>query len=190
MAEPVSGTTAEPPVAEAPAAAKMKSEEEEKGMRVMVAVDESDASLYALSWTLDHFMAASSAPAWLGSLIVVHVQQPFHQYILPAGAVTVYAPAAVTDSMRKAQEQNTANVLSRAKRICVERNVTVETLVMDGEPKEMICQAVELKSVDLIVVGSRGLGRIKRAFLGSVSDYVAHHAKCPVLIVKPLKEDH
>ncbi|KAM0937162.1 putative universal stress protein A family [Dioscorea sansibarensis] len=186
MTEPMSGATAEPAVE----AAKMKAEEEKKGMRVMVAVDESDASFYALSWTLDHFMAASSATARLGSLVVVHVQQPFHQYILPAGAVTVYVPTAVTDSMRKAQEHNTANVLSRAIKVCEERNVTVETLVMDGEPKEMICQAVELKGVDLLVVGSRGLGRIKRAFLGSVSDYVAHHAKCPVLIVKPPKEVH
>nr|GMD44331.1 Adenine nucleotide alpha hydrolases-like superfamily protein [Ipomoea batatas] len=40
-------------------------------------------------------------------------------------------------------------------------------------------------AVDLVVVGSRGLGQIKRAVLGSVSDYCAHHARCPVLIVKP-----
>lgn len=33
---------------------------------------------------------------------------------------------------------------------------------MDGEPKEMICQAVQQMSVDLVVVGSRGLGKFKR----------------------------
>lgn len=66
-------------------AAKMKAEEEE-GMRVMVAIDESDGSLYALSWTLDHFMAANSSTlARPRSLIVFHAQQPFQQFVVPAG---------------------------------------------------------------------------------------------------------
>ncbi|KAJ0974145.1 hypothetical protein J5N97_016110 [Dioscorea zingiberensis] len=166
----------------------MVEEKKRENMRVMVAVDESDASLYALGWALDHFGAP---PEKLGSLVILHVQQPFHQYILPAagGPVAVYAPTSVTETMKKAQEQNTANVISRALSVCKEREMTAETLVMDGEPKDMICQAVQLKGVDLVVVGSRGLGKIKRAFLGSVSDYVAHHAKCPVLIVKPPKEE-
>ncbi|KAH7652888.1 Universal stress protein A family protein [Dioscorea alata] len=181
MAEQENGATAEQ------TAAKMKAEEE--GMRVMVAIDESDGSLYALSWTLDHFMAASSTLAQPRSLIVFHAQQPFQQFVVPAGQ-GVFVSASVTDSMRKAQEENSAHVLAKAIKVCEERNVIAEALVMDGEPKEMICQAVQQKSVDLVVVGSRGLGKFKRAFLGSVSDYVAHHAKCPVVIVKPPKEDH
>lgn len=37
-----------------------------------------------------------------------------------------------------------------------------ETLILDGDPKDMICQAAEQMHVDLLVVGSRGLGKIKR----------------------------
>ncbi|KMS94750.1 hypothetical protein BVRB_015640 [Beta vulgaris subsp. vulgaris] len=65
--------------------------------------------------------------------------------------------------------------------------VRVETLIFEGDPKEEICKAVEQVHMDMLVIGSRGLGGIKRAFLGSVSDYCAHHAGCPVLIVKPPK---
>ena len=45
----------------------------------------------------------------------------------------------------------------------------------------MACQQ---HSADLIVVGSRGLGNIERMVLGSVSEFVANNAKCPVIIVR------
>jgi nucleotide-binding universal stress UspA family protein len=40
---------------------------------------------------------------------------------------------------------------------------------------------------DLIVMGSRGLGGVRRALMGSVSDSVVRHAHCPVLVVRPEK---
>lgn len=40
------------------------------------------------------------------------------------------------------------------------------------------------ESVDLLIMGSRGLGAVKRAVLGSVSDYCVANAECPVLIVR------
>jgi nucleotide-binding universal stress UspA family protein len=43
-------------------------------------------------------------------------------------------------------------------------------------------------AADLIVTGSRGLGGVRRALMGSVSDSVVRHAHCPVLVVRPEKE--
>lgn len=57
-------------------------------------------------------------------------------------------------------------------------------IIGHGEPGEAIVDYAEKNKVDVVVVGSRGLGAIKRAFLGSTADYVTHHLKCPVLIVK------
>ncbi|KAK6147387.1 hypothetical protein DH2020_018299 [Rehmannia glutinosa] len=73
------------------------------------------------------------------------------------------------------QEQNSITLV----------NVKAETLILQGDPKDKICQAAEELHVDLVVLGSRGLGTIKRALLGSVSNYCVHHVNCPVLIVKP-----
>jgi len=53
-----------------------------------------------------------------------------------------------------------------------------------GHPVDAIVAAAERKQADLIVLGSRGMGSWQSALLGSVSDGVAHHAKCPVLIVR------
>ena len=53
-----------------------------------------------------------------------------------------------------------------------------------GNPVEIILRVAERKSADLIVMGSRGLGGFERLTLGSVSDGIAHHASCPVLIAR------
>jgi nucleotide-binding universal stress UspA family protein len=49
-------------------------------------------------------------------------------------------------------------------------------------------QAAEDIGAGLIVMGSRGLGGVRRALMGSVSDSVVRHAHCPVLIVRPENE--
>lgn len=56
--------------------------------------------------------------------------------------------------------------------------------MVTGDARYALCEAAEKMKVNLLVVGSRGHGAIRRAVMGSVSNYCAHHAKCPVLIVK------
>jgi nucleotide-binding universal stress UspA family protein len=63
--------------------------------------------------------------------------------------------------------------------------VTVSFLVWTGDPGESIVSAAEAESVDLVVVGTHGRGRIGRLLLGSVSDHVVRNAPCPVLVVRP-----
>jgi nucleotide-binding universal stress UspA family protein len=63
-------------------------------------------------------------------------------------------------------------------------NATVETLVIDGHPGETIVDTAAEKQVDLIVLGATGHTKIDRFLLGSVSDFVATHAKCSVLVAR------
>ncbi|XP_048235768.1 universal stress protein A-like protein [Ricinus communis] len=163
-------------------------------MRVMVALDESDGGFYALKWALDNLVngvSATNEPSQeSGMITLVHVQHPFQPSIIPVGpgGAAFYTPPTIVESVRKAQQESAAALLSRALKMCADKNIKADTLVLEGDAKDMICQATEQMHIDLLVVGSRGLGKIKRAFLGSVSDYCAHHAKCPILIVKPPKE--
>ncbi|ESR43219.1 hypothetical protein CICLE_v10013408mg [Citrus x clementina] len=160
-----------------------------KKMKVMVAIDESAESFYALKWALDNLYVITDITPEAGSgsnvLTIVHAQQPF----IPAGAA-FYATSTLVENVKKAEEQSSAALLSRALQVCKENMVNAQTLILDGDARDVICQAVEQMHIDLLVVGSRGLGKVKRAFLGSVSDYCAHHAVCPILIVKPPKEHH
>jgi nucleotide-binding universal stress UspA family protein len=65
----------------------------------------------------------------------------------------------------------------------LEPKLEVESHVARGQPADVLVN--ESQDADLLVVGSRGLGGFKRLLLGSVSQQVAHHAACPVVIVPP-----
>lgn len=56
--------------------------------------------------------------------------------------------------------------------------------VMASRPGEGIMKAAEEEKADLIVLGSRGQGTLRRTFMGSVSDYVVHHSHIPVIVCK------
>lgn len=60
----------------------------------------------------------------------------------------------------------------------------VETVVIEGDAGPALCKfASEVEAV-AVIVGSRGRGGLKRAFLGSVSDYVVRNAPCPVVVTR------
>jgi len=63
-------------------------------------------------------------------------------------------------------------------------NESVTTAPVEGHPAEVLMQLAE--GAQLLVVGSRGHGRIFGALLGSISHYVAAHAACPVVVIKPI----
>ncbi|HTC85164.1 MAG TPA: universal stress protein [Candidatus Acidoferrum sp.] len=58
-------------------------------------------------------------------------------------------------------------------------------LVWEGEPGDGILGAADAERADLIIVGTRGRSGVSRSILGSISDHVIRHARCPVLVVRP-----
>lgn len=63
--------------------------------------------------------------------------------------------------------------------------VYIET---EGKPGDVICKVAKEKKAQQIVMGNRGLGMIRRTFLGSVSQHVIDHANIPVTIIPPEKQ--
>ncbi|VAH26581.1 hypothetical protein VPH35_019240 [Triticum aestivum] len=147
---------------------------------VLVAVDDSDHSYRALEWAVRHAATAGVA----AELVVVHAKPP------ASSVVTFGSPAAAGDVVRVVDadlRKRAEDVVDRARRLCVANSVHGLIEVMEGEARYVLCDAVDKHHADLLVVGSHGYGAIKRAFLGSVSDYCAHHAHCSVMIVKQPK---
>lgn len=79
--------------------------------------------------------------------------------------------------------------LSELKERISEFGVSVETVVVPGEPGLVICDYAEKEDMDVILLSARGRGEIERWTLGSVSDKVVRHSPKPVLLVKSASRD-
>lgn len=62
-------------------------------------------------------------------------------------------------------------------------NGTVKS-VHSSSPGEGICKIAKEVNADLIITGTRGMGSVRRTLLGSVSDYILHHAHVPVIVCR------
>ncbi|XP_074585277.1 universal stress protein A-like protein [Curcuma longa] len=147
--------------------------------KVMVAIDESDCSRYALEWVL-----ANLRPSLSSSPLFVFSVQALPEIAYVTAASLGSPPMELIQAVQKHQKQASDALLEKAKKICAQHGVVVETITDVGDPKEAICQAAEKMNIDLLIVGSHGKNALQRAFLGSVSNYCVHNAKCPVLVVK------
>lgn len=83
-----------------------------------------------------------------------------------------------------ARLDETEKILQSAVKTVGEVPSTVSTETIAGDPAEAIIRIADTRKCDLIVMGSRGLGRLAGLVLGSVSQKVVSHAPCPVLIVR------
>ena len=157
---------------------------------MLVAIDDSEHSMYALEWTLDHFFKNfGSNPPF--KLILVHAKPSVGSAVGLAGpGAAEVLPYVEADLKRIA-----GRVVEQAKKICKAKleNTQADDVVAEvteGDARNVLCEAVEKHHATVLVVGSHGYGAIKRAVLGSVSDYCAHHAHCTVMIVKKPKIKH
>ena len=81
-------------------------------------------------------------------------------------------------------EHQQEKLLSSLTQKAIAAGVDAEYTQLNGIPGWEICELADIWSADLILVGSRGLKGLKEMFLGSVSNYITHHAPCSVLLVR------
>ncbi len=76
-------------------------------------------------------------------------------------------------------------IIDGAKIKCKKAGISFESkIIPGGDPGYDIIKFAKKSKSDIIIIGSRGLNPLKEIFLGSVSNYVLHKSKIPVLIIK------
>lgn len=85
------------------------------------------------------------------------------------------------------QAEQVQTYLQDYKDMAASQGVSTELESQVGDPGHQLCQIARDWDADLIVVGRRGRTGLAEAFLGSVSNYVVHHAPCSVLVIQSVQ---
>ncbi len=148
--------------------------------RILVAVDGSENAERAAK------AAVELAQKFGSELIVLHViARPSYTYVPMFPSVTP-PPAKVYDEYYALSKRAAEGCVSRAVSLADGLSLRVRGDVQEGRFSvvEGITEYADNEKVDLIVVGTRGLGGFTKLVIGSVSSGVVTHAHCPVLVVR------
>ncbi len=141
--------------------------------RILVALDGSESADRALDFAID------IAEKYSANIVLLSV---YHQVNYLVGTNFVKVMQEYLEAQRTQLEKVLSEALTKVKRI--KPSLKVLAKLVEGQPADKIVETAEEGKIDIIVIGSRGLGGVKELLLGSVSDRVADHATCPVLIIK------
>ena len=144
-------------------------------MKILLPVDGSDAALDAVRFAIrlareglpiECVLANVQEPATLYEMVVAHDAEVLHEISDAAGAHAIEPAAAL---------------LRAAGIVCTSE-------VASGDPGHSLVEMAETLDCAMIVMSARGMGALRQALLGSVSQSVLHSSPVPVLLVKPPPE--
>ncbi|KAI8854283.1 hypothetical protein BC829DRAFT_380768, partial [Chytridium lagenaria] len=126
---------------------------------VVIAVDATPASKQAFEWAVTNIIRPET-----DQIILLYLTPKLPQEI--EDAVTLIPPVrAFADALPPYKYR-------------------VRSIALIGDPREAIVHKSEELNADLVIVGSRNLGRVRKVLLGSVSDHVVRHCRCPVVVAR------
>ena len=142
--------------------------------KILAALDGSEPSSHALNHAVD------LAAKWDARLILVSVVPPITPLVY-MGPAPMYK-----EQYTKAARASHQRVLDQATRKIKDDHpeMQVETQLEEGRPADVIVETAKNEDIDLVVMGSRGMGGVKGWILGSTSRSVVDSCTKPVLIVK------
>jgi len=138
---------------------------------IMVPYDKSESAIRAFEYAID---LAGKYNANISIVTCISIQIPTDPYFGTAYIET-------TRLLKEDAVKSTQSLEPKLKELKIQYKMDVLEVV---SITDTLTSYAESHNVDLIVMGSRGLGGFKRLLLGSVASGVSQHSKCPVLIVK------
>jgi nucleotide-binding universal stress UspA family protein len=154
-------------------------------MKILVPVDGSTASINAVKKSIE---VAKKMNGTIKLLSVVHIDglQSYSRYKKQWSQVDGSAISESDPEEMKIEEkmkENSWRILNAIVEKLDFSNIHTEEEVLIGEPYEVILEKAKNENFDLIVMGNRGFSKIKRFFVGSVTQRVISDSPCPVLVM-------
>lgn len=141
---------------------------------------------------IEHIMVPydQSEPANRAIDFAIDLAKKYHAKISVVACIVPQIPMDPTfeqsyEETLELMRKNAANAVLKLELKIDESKIPVKTRVLEGiSITDALLSYAESNKVDLIIMGSRGLGGFKKLLLGSVASGLSQHSKCPVLIVK------
>jgi nucleotide-binding universal stress UspA family protein len=137
---------------------------------VVVGVDESDHAREAVAW------AAEAASRERRPLVLAHAIRLAAPWVAGYG-VDIYT---LNEQIRRGAEERAAAAVQRLE--SEHAGLDVSSVCVEGDARDLLIDLS--RQARLVVVGSRGRGRVRSALLGSVASGVVRHAHCPVVVMR------
>jgi len=145
-------------------------------MKILLPVDGTELSLHETRFALQLVQDGLKA-----SFVLVNVQEPASFYEM----VTAQNPALIEDAAMEAAD----DLMAPSAQLLRAAGVPFETAMVSGDPAHAMLDLIELHGCDMVLMGSRALGPLRRLLEGaSVSRQLLDDSPVPVLLVKPPQE--
>ncbi len=147
--------------------------DDQRESRIVVGVEGSGGAKAALRWAIVEAGFRNAR---------VEVVTAYSNTYVPASPDFNYVPLDPGDLEAEVTRMQ-GNVVDEVVADLGDTGVEIRRIVRRGRPADTLIKAAE--GADMLVVGSRGRGGFRGLLLGSVSQTIAHHGDCPVVIVRP-----
>ncbi|XP_048738593.1 universal stress protein YxiE-like isoform X2 [Ostrea edulis] len=138
---------------------------------VVMAIDYSDDAGLAFDWYVTNFHKPGN------KVILLHVPESYIN-------ATTMSPGRVVELQRESDGKTSdlkQKFIDKASKLGIEAEFRVENA---DKPGHAIVDVAQKENATFVVTGTRGMGKFRRTIMGSVSDFVVHHAHCPVLVCR------
>jgi len=119
----------------------------------------------------------------VNEVAIIHVYEKFDSF--PISVEGNIEQTEINRLMMEEYKKKGEKILSEALKFIEGKNIKARTILKKGHPADTIISVAQGEGFHMIVIGSRGLGGLKKLFLGSVSNAIIQEVKnCSVLVVK------
>ncbi|GAQ79264.1 universal stress protein family protein [Klebsormidium nitens] len=175
----------EPEAAKSPPVQTPEQPHPASGQRFLCAIDGSEGSKAAFKFLLEKMVVAERGD----SIVLFEACKQLSREPMEPESRFYPDLIFINDLQRKMvqeeEERRSRQQLQKLGELASAINVPCEVVVATGDPREVIPKFISEHPVEIVAVGSRGLGPMQRLFLGSVSSHLVHHLSVPVLVVSP-----
>ncbi|XP_060608510.1 universal stress protein in QAH/OAS sulfhydrylase 3'region-like isoform X1 [Ruditapes philippinarum] len=141
---------------------------------IVIAIDDSFHSEFAFDFYVNNVHKDGDR------IVLVHV--PEYSHILSTSSLLT-DPNIVSDLL-KDNEERIHELIEKYSVKMKDSHLSGHVKQQCGKPGEAIVEAAKEEGASMLILGTRGMGLIRRTFTGSVSDYCLHHADVPVLVCR------